>query len=392
MNRSQSLDLHTASRARRALGSTIAFAACVATFSACGDDGVIDPASLTPRGTIVLDGFIQPGLTLVPDSGTATQRIPFGAPNEFDGGSLVVRNDTAVAASSRGAGDLLYIASLQSGNVRRVQMPARSNPARARLLTQSGGAALIGVPLRDSSSVVLASVTSTGATSLTRLGDLGACPVDVFQFGGDTWVVDANAACATNYRPIGAMRLIRIPAGGGARQVITLNALRGSSADVVLQGSVAYISAGGDADFSNFPFTLIAGGAITRVDLSSGTVLGSQPMPSGTYGASMKLGADGRLYVSMFENLSSFTDRTIAYTLPGLTPTGTRVQGADWLAFRDGSNAAVTCSSAIADALGRVHCIQNRTASATFLMVFAPDGSLVREVAAGQGGVDLRFR
>jgi hypothetical protein len=367
-------------------------AAGVAMLSACGDDGVIDPAALTPRGTVVLDGFIQPGLTLVPDSGASTQRIAFGAPNEFDGGSMQVRNDTVVAASSRGAGDLLYIASLQNGTVRRVQMPPRSNPARARLLSQSGGSALIGVPLRDSSSVALASITSTGATTLTRISDLGACPVDVFQFGGDNWVVDANATCASNYRPIGAMRLIRIPSAGGARQVIALSALRGSSANVVVQGNVAYISAGGDADFSSFPFRLVAGGAITRVDLSSGTVLGTQPMPAGTFGASMKLGADGRLYVSMFENLSAFTDRTIAYALPGLTPVGTRVAGADWLAFRNSSNEPVTCSSAVADRLGRVHCIQNRTGSATFLMVFAPDGSLVREVSAGQGGVDLRFR
>lgn len=379
-------------RARRLAASIVSIVGCAALLSACGDDGVIDPATLAPRGIIVLDGFIQPGITLVPDSGTAVQRIVFGAPDEFDGGSIEVRNDTVVAASSRGAGDLLYIASLQTGNVRRVQMPPRSNPARARLLTQSGGAALIGVPLRDSSAVVLTSVTPAGGTTLARIGDLGTCPVDVFQFGGDTWVVDANADCANDYRPNGAMRLIRVPAGGGARQIITLPTLRGSSADAVIQGSVAYISAGGDADFSTFPFRLISGGAITRVDLSSGTVLGAQPMPAGTFGASMKLGADGRLYVSVFEDLSSFTNRTIAYTLPGLTPTGTRVPGADWLALRDGGNVATTCGSAVADALGRLHCIQNRTASATFLMVFAPDGSLVREVAAGQGGVDLRFR
>ncbi len=380
------------SRSRRLRSSTVALIGCAALLSACGDDGVIDPATLAPRGIVVLDGFIQPGLTLVPDSGTATQRIAFGAPNEFDGGSIEVRNDTVVAASSRGAGDLLYIASLQSGTVRRVQMPPQSNPARARMLTQSGGAALIGVPLRDSASVVLASLAPAGGTTLTKINDVGTCPVDVFQFGGDTWVVDANADCANDYRPIGAMRLIRVPSGGGARQVITLPALRGSSADVIVQGNVAYISAGGDADFSSFPFALITGGAITRVDLTSGTVLGTQPMPAGTYGASMKLGADGRLYVTMFEDLSSFTDRTVAYTLPGLTPTGTRVQGADWLQLRDGNNEETSCGSAVADALGRLHCIQNRTASATFLLVFAPDGSLVREVAAGQGGVDLRFR
>lgn len=360
--------------------------------TACGDDGATPPAQLLPRGIAVLDGFIQPGLTLVPDSGTVTQRIAFGAPNEFDAGGFELRNDTALAASSRGAGDLLYVADLRTASVRRIQMPARGNPARARLLRGTGGRALIGVPLRDSSSVILASVASTGQASLDRLTDLGTCPVDVFQFGADTWVVDANAACATDYTPLGAMRLIRIPAGGGTRQVISLPELRGSGAGVVVVGDVAYISAGGDADFSSFPFTLRAGGAITRVDLRTGTVLGTRTMPAGTYGASAKLGLDGNLHVTLFEDLTNFRSRTISYRLPELTPVGTRMAGADWLALRDGAGAQVSCSGSLMDGVGRLHCIQNRTGSATFLMVFAPGGDLVREVAAGQGGVDLRFR
>jgi hypothetical protein len=188
------------------------------------------------------------------------------------------------------------------------------------------------------------------------------------------------------------MRLIRIPAGGGARQVITLDALRGSGAGVIVQNGIAYISAGGDADFSSFPYQLLAGGAITRVDLNARAVLGTRTMPAGTYGASAKLGGDGRLYVSLFEDLVNYRDRTIAYTLPDLTPVGTRMPGAEWLALRSNAGEQVSCGASVADGLGRVHCIQNRTGSATFLMVFAPDGTLVREVAAGQGGVDLRLR
>jgi len=341
---------------------------------------------------VVLDGFIQPGLTLVPDTGSVTQRIAFGAPNEFDAGGFELRSDTAVAASSRGAGDLLYIADLRTALVRRVQMPSRGNPARARLLRGTSGRALIGVPLRDSGSVILASVAPSGQTSLDRITELGTCPADVFQFGTDTWVVDANATCATNYTPIGAMRLIRIPTGGGTRQVILLPELRGSGAGVVVVGDVAYVSAGGDADFSSFPYTLRVGGAITRVDLRTGAVLGTRAMPAGTYGASAKLGLDGTLQVTLFEDLTNFRSRTIAYRLPELTPVGTRVAGADWLALRDGAGAQVSCGSSLMDGVGRLHCLQNRTGSATFLMVFAPGGDLVREVAAGQGGVDLRFR
>ena len=359
--------------------------------AACGADGGIDPLPAPPRGVAVLDGFIQPGLTLLADSGSATQRVIFGAPNEFDAGNFELRNDTAVAASSRGAGDLLWIADVQRATVRRVQMPARSNPARARLLRGSGGRALIGVPLRDSASVILASIGAGGETTFERIADLGTCPVDVFQHGTDLWVVDANATCATNYRSSGPMRLIRIPSSG-ARQVITLDGLRGSGAGVVVVGDVAYIAAGGDADFSGFPFTLVAGGAIARVDLRARTVLGTTSMPNGTYGASARLGGDGLLHVSLSEDLATFTSRIVSYTLPDLSPAGTRETGADWRRLRDAVGAPVTCSAGVSDALGRLHCLQNRAGSATFLLVFAPDGTLVREVAAGQGGVDLRLR
>ncbi len=371
---------------------TSLFSLALVTLAACGDDGATPPAQLVPRGIAVLDGFIQPGLTLVPDTGTATQRITLGAPNEFDAGVFELRNDTALAASSRGAGDLLFVADLRSALVRRIQMPARGNPARARLLRGTGGRALIGVPLRDSGTVILASVASSGQASLDRITDVGACPADVFQYGNDTWVIDANATCATDYTPLGAMRLIRIPSSGGTRQVIPLPELRGSGAGVVVVGDVAYISAGGDVDFSSFPYTLRAGGAITRVDLRTGTVLGTRTMPAGTYGASAKLGLDGHLQVTLFEDLTSFRSRTISYRLPELTPVGTRMEGADWLALRDGAGAQVSCGSSLMDGLGRLHCIENRAGSATFLMVFAPGGDLVREVAAGQGGVDLRFR
>ena len=45
-----------------------------------------------------------------------------------------------------------------------------------------------------------------------------------------------------------------------------------------------------------------------------------------------------------------------------------------------------------ADALGRLHCIQNGTGSVTSLLVFSPAGTEVRRVAANQGGVDMALR
>ena len=361
-------------------------------FAACESAPTTGTVPAVPRGLVVLDGYVQPGYTVLADSGSSAQRIPLGAPNEFDAGAFDLRNDTALAASSRGAGDLLYITDLNTAAVRRVQMPARSNPARARLLRGSSGRALIGVPLRDSASVLLFSIAPTGQATTERVADVGACPSDVFQHDGDLWVLDANASCATSYRALGGMRLIRIPAAGGARQTIPLSELRGSSAEVMVQGDAAYVVAGGDADFSSFPFALAASGAVARVDLKSRTVTAVRSMPVGSYGAGGYVGRDGVLYLSMYADLKDFASRVLALSLPTLAPTGSRVSGADWLALRGADGAAVACGSAQADGLGRVYCLETRAAGATFVRLFNPDGSPLREVAANQGGVDLRFR
>ncbi len=381
----------TTHASRRALLTPLLLGA-LAVITACSDSTPTDTAPRAAEGIIVLDGFIQPGLTLLADTGGTGTSIPFGASDEFDAGGFNLRNDTVVAASSRGAGDQLYIAALSSvgTSVRRVQMPATSNPGGARLLVGSGGRSLVGVPLRDSAMVMLVSIAGTGAPTFERIADLGTCPTDVFQYGGDVWVVDANANCAVDYTPTGPMRLIRVPAAGGARQVLSLPALRGSSGSAIVRDGVAYISAGGDADFSSFPYVLRAGGAITRVDLQTGTVLGSRAMPTGSYGANTKLGLDGKLYVSFYEDLINFSTRTIAFEGATLTPSGVRVAGADWLA--DASGSPVGCSSGIADGLGRLYCLESRAGSATFVLVYAPDGSLLREFAAGQGGVDIGLR
>ena len=70
-----------------------------------------------------------------------------------------------------------------------------------------------------------------------------------------------------NYAVQGDVRLIRVPNTGTARDTILLPGLRGSGASALLDGDVAYISAGGDASFASFPYTLIATGGITKVDL-----------------------------------------------------------------------------------------------------------------------------
>lgn len=374
-----------ASRGRHALLFVLA------AHAACAGDSPTATAPQPPRGVVVLDGFIQPGLTLLADTGSASTRIPLGPPTEFDAGSFTLERDTVLATSSRGAGNLLYVAALPGGLVRRVQLPPNSNPATARLAPGSGGQPTMAVALRDSGAVVVLALGAAGAAP-TRLRTLvaGTCPTDMVRFDGAWWIVDSNSSCRTNYAVQGEVRLIRVPDAGTARDTLVLAGLRGSGAGAQLVNDVLYVGAGGDADFSRFPYSLRTPGAVAKVDLRSRRVLALRPMPAGSYGGGMKWGGDGALYVSLYQDLATFTNRVVKLRADDLAIVG---GGASpWLSLRSAAGAEVACGSAVADALGRVHCLQNGTASATSLMVFSPAGIEVRRVAAGQGGVALALR
>ena len=370
--------------------SAVTSAVLLTALTACGDDGVSNSTPQPPRGILVLDGFIQPGLTFLGDTGSASTKLTLGPTTEFDAGGFTLLRDTVLAVSSRGAGDLLYIADVRTSSTRRIQLPARSNPSRARLLNGSGGQTLIGAALRDSSSIALVSFAGAGAVASTRIANAGTCPTDLFQFDNATWIVDANANCRVNYAVQGDVRLIRVPNTGTVRDTILLPGLRGSGASALVDGDVAYISAGGDASFASFPYTLVSTGGITKVDLRGKRVLTAKRMPANTYGAGVKLGLDGFLYVSLYQDLASFTNRIIKVRPADLSFVTSA--SADWLVLTGATGTAVTCGSGQADALGRLHCIQNGTGSVTSLLVFSPAGTEVRRVAANQGGVDMAIR
>lgn len=362
----------------------------VVALAACGSDLPLAVTPQPPRGIVVLDGFIQPGFTFLGDTGTAGTKLPLAPSTEFDAGGFTIQNDTLLAVSSRGAGDLLYITDVRSNTFRRLQLPTRSNPSRARLFRGSNGQALIAAALRDSGAVALVAVSGSAAPTITRLSNAGLCPTDMFQYDNATWVVDANANCRTNYAVQGDVRLIRIPNTGTTRDTLVLAGVRGSGASAVVSGDVAYVSAGGDASFAAFPYTLLASGAVAKVDLRNRRVQLTKPMPTATYGAGTKLGLDGFLYVSLYENLSTFTSRVLKLRADDLSfvSNGT----ASWLDLKTAAGATVACGSAQADQLGRVHCIANGAGSATSLIVFSPGFVETRRVPAGQGGVDMALR
>ena len=358
--------------------------------AACGDSAPLAATPQPPRGIVVLDGFIQPGFTFLADTGSASTKLPLAPSTEFDAGGFTLQNDTLLAVSSRGAGDLLYIAEVRTNAFRRLQLPARSNPSRARLFRGGNGLSLIAVALRDSSAIALVSVAGAAAPTITRLVNAGQCPTDMFQYDNATWVVDANANCRANYAVQGDVRLIRIPNTGTARDTLVLAGVRGSGASAIVNGDVAYVSGGGDASFAAFPYTLLTSGAVARIDLKNRRVQITRPMPAASYGAGTKLGLDGFLYVSLYENLSTFASRILKLRADDLSFVTNG--SASWLDLKNAAGTAVTCGSGQADQLGRLHCIANGAGSATSLIVFSPGFVETRRVAAGQGGVDMALR
>jgi hypothetical protein len=225
---------------------TLTTAGLLTALVACGDDGINNTTPQPPRGIIVLDGFIQPGLTFLGDTGSASSKLTLGPTTEFDAGGFTLLRDTVLTVSSRGAGDLLYVTDVRTSTTRRIQLPTRSNPSRARLLAGTGGQTLIGAALRDSASIALLSFSGAGTPTSTRIANAGTCPTDLFQFDNATWIVDANANCKVNYAVQGDVRLIRVPNTGTTRDTILLPGLRGSGASALVDGELRQLSVHAD--------------------------------------------------------------------------------------------------------------------------------------------------
>lgn len=349
-------------------------------------DGTTDPEGPAPvRGFVVLNGFGQQGVTLVPDTGSSTSRIDFGA--SFDGGSMTVRSDTVLSTSSRSGGDQLYVASLPSGSLLRVQMPAGSNPAGAAFVGQNNVA--IAVALRDSQSVALVASPVAASPNLTFLRNAGTCPSAVARYGNAYWVFDSNQLCRTNYAIQGPARLIRIT-DAGARDTLVLGNGRGGGS-ITIVGSTAYVTTAGEVNFSTN--TLVQSGTVFRVNLDTRTIISTLPMPQGTYGAALRVGGNGRLYVTAYGNIQSYPSRVFAIDPSTMAFAGPFATGAQNLNLVKTGGATPNCGGgATADDAGRVYCVENGAGSVATMLVFDAAGQQLRTVAVGQGAVDIALR
>lgn len=358
-------------------------AALLAIAAACDSDSTGPGGDAPAGGIVVLNGFGQPGVTLLADTGTASTRIDFG--DDFDGAVFNVANDTAVATSSSFGGDKLFVADLGAGTVETLQLPGGSNPAGAAFVS---GEARFAVALRNTGQIALVRRTGTGTAALTLLDDAGLCPTDVVEFGGSLYSADANAACAAGtFASQGPARLIRVSRTGAEGDTIDLPGATGSSATVVVLGSFAYVAVSGEADFSGTP-TFVASGTVTKVDLVTGQVAGSVRLPEGTYGAAMRAGADGKLYLAAY-TATDFQSRGIFVVTPSsLAMAG----GAAGIPLRRTGGALANCGAATADAAGNVYCVEDDESGNSTLLVFDASGDQVRAVPAGTGAVDVALR
>ena len=78
-------------------------------------------------------------------------------------------------------------------------------------------------------------------------------------------------------------------------------------------------------------------------DLRGKRVITSKRMPANSYGAGVKLGLDGFLYISLYQDLASFTNRIIKVRTADLSFVTSAT--ADWLLLTGATGTAVTTTA-----------------------------------------------
>lgn len=368
--------------------SHIALVIALVSLSACKDSTLQPIVSPSLKGTVVLNGFGLQGATLVNDTTTATTQIPFGA--AFDGSMLSIASDTLLSTSSKAGGDLLYVASLASGTLKTVQMPAGSNPAGALLF--GAAAAQIAVALRDSQAIALVTNLSSATPTVTLLRNAGTCPVRVFTYDGELWVVDANQRCRTDYAILGPSRLIHVPLVGTARDTINLGPTVLGATSVVVKGDIAVVAGGGQVNFATVPASLVQGGTLVQVNMAGKTVIMTAPTPAGSFGTTIFPGKDGYLYTFVYADAATFVGRAMKVDFNALQAVGPQISGSAYLSLRHADSTLVNCSAVAGDIRGRIYCPENGAGSAATLYVYNLAGVLIRTIPAGQGAVDVGVR
>ncbi|MGI8499275.1 MAG: hypothetical protein ACR2OG_17015 [Gemmatimonadaceae bacterium] len=359
----------------------------VACAIACGDStgpGGSPPAS----GLVVLNGNGVTGVTTLSLTTFGTAHLDFGS--GFDGAVMALQSDTVISTSSDFGGDLLYIADLARGTLRKVQLAAPSNPAGATfvppaILGGDGGRFL--VALSGLRSLEQVAVSPTGTVSTRIIGDAGRCPFDVAMREDVAWTADANEACEGDYRVIGPGALVGVHLTTSARDRIALPSIVVAPARVFIIGDDAFVLAiGCNPAYTSGCLDLPA--SIAKVNLVTRQISVLQ-LPSGVYGESMERGRDGKLYVVGFE--AGFVTHVFTVDPQTLSFVGSFVSGTSYRSVLTQSGSQAPCVVATADRDGTIFCLVNGQVSST-VIIDSSSGKFIRGLAAGSPGFDLAVR
>jgi hypothetical protein len=352
------------------------FAGLAFLLAACGTD-TTEPDAQPPVGkALVLVSFGEPGIAIVPDTGSGSGHVGLG--DAFDGAVFTVEGDTVLTTSSKWGGDELFVVDLVSGAANVIAMPAGSNPGGATFVTGLGAqnSARYAVALRDSGAVAV--YFSQGPADGPYVGlirEMGTCPTDVVVAFSAYWSVDANQDCRDDYASLGPVRLIRA-ASDAQRDTITLADSARGAARAFLVGDEAIVVASGD--YAGRQARVVA------IDLATRQVRGTLRFPAGWYATASRLGGDGALYVTAARAFpTAYEPRVFRVDPATLAFSGARAAGVEYLNLRE-EGELVRCDAATADDDGSLWCASNGDV-ASRLLVFGAQAAIVREVAIPNG-------
>lgn len=351
-------------------------------------DASLSPLAFTPnKGTVVLNGFGQQGVTLVPDTGTSSSFVSL--PASFDGAALRIMNDTAVTTSSKGGGDLLHVIDLATGAKKSVQMPAASNPGGAALIV-GRPEANIAVALRDSQAVAFVTNLGSATPTVTLRRNIGQCPVDVAQFDTDLYVLDANQNCRTNFSTVGPSRLLIVRFASAAIDTIPLGATVIGASNMQVRGSSLYIGGFGQVNFGTG--VVSQQGTVVKFDLEVRSIVQTVNLPTGSFGTVVAPGRDAFVYAFVYGDAAFFPGRVVRMDTTALGSVGPYINSGSYARLLAPDSSAANCASIGVDSRGRLYCPIVQAAGVSKLYVYNSNYLLIRTINVGQGAVAVQAR
>ncbi len=364
------------------------FVSALLVTGACKDTS-LNPLPFTPnKGTVVLNGFGQTGVTLVPDTGTVSGGF-ISLPASFDGAFERIARDTVLTTASKFGGDILYVIDVNAGTKKAIQLPAASNPGSASLIL-GRPEANIAVALRDSQAVAFITNLGNATPTVTLRRNIGQCPVDVAQFDTELYVLDANQNCRTDFSTVGPSRLLRLRFASNVIDTIPLGATVIGASNMSTQGSSLYIAGFGQVNFVTG--VVSQSGTIAKYDMDSKLLSGVGSMPAGSFGTVLTPGRDGLVYASVYANATTFPGRVVRVDTTALVSVGPFLPSGNFALLTAPDSTPANCVAVGVDTRGRIYCPVVGAASASKLYVYNANLLLIRNISVGQGAVAVQAR